>query len=67
MVVAAASGGGGGLGLVGDDALGGEQEAGDGGGVLQGGAGDLGGIDDARLDEVLVFTGGDVVADLARP
>ena len=36
-------------------ALGGEQQAGNGGGVLQGGAGDLLGVDDTGLDQVFVF------------
>jgi hypothetical protein len=42
--------------------FGGQQEASDGGGVLEGGAGDLGGVDDAGGDEVFVGVGGGVVA-----
>jgi len=40
------------LGEIGDGALGGEQQGRDGGRVLQGGAGDLGRVDDAGLDHV---------------
>ena len=50
------------FGKVGDEALSGEQEAGDGCGVLQGCAGDLGRIDNAGDDEVFELVGGDVVA-----
>src|SRR3954453_23481611 len=59
--------------LVGDDGLGGEEERRDGGGVLQRRAGDLGRVDDAGLDQVLVLARGRVealaraqVADLLR-
>jgi hypothetical protein len=44
------------------DGLGGEEEAGDAGGVLEGAAGDLGGVDDAGGDEVDVLAGGGVEA-----
>ena len=54
--------GGGGGGDVGDHGFRHEQEAGDGGGVFEGAAGDLGRVDDARLEHVDVFAGGDVVA-----
>ena len=50
---------------LGDDALGREEQAGDGSRVLQRAAGHLGRVDDAGLDEVLVFAGGDVVAFVA--
>ena len=53
------------LGQLGDQRFGGEQQAGDGRGVLQRGAGDLRRIDDAGLHEVFVFAGGDVVAFVA--
>src|SRR5579864_4248485 len=43
------------LGLVGDDRLGGEEERGDRGRVLEGRAGDLGRVDDAGLEQVLVL------------
>src|SRR3954466_11004396 len=59
--------------LVGDDGLGGEEERRDGGGVLQRGAGHLGGVDDPVGDEVHVVAGCGVeapagvgVADLLR-
>ena len=39
------------------DALGGQQHAGDGGSVLQGNTGNLGGIDDTALEQVLVVLG----------
>src|SRR3954452_19885960 len=59
--------------LVGDDGLGGEEERREGGGVLQRGAGHLGGVDDPAGDEVHVLAGGGVeapagvgVADLLR-
>src|SRR5690606_25773390 len=42
-----------------------QQQAGDGGGVLQGSAGHLGGIQDALLDQVAVLAGGGVVAERA--
>ena len=45
--------------------LGGEEQAGDGGRVLQRAAGDLRRVDDAGFDEVVVFAGGDVVAFVA--
>ena len=51
--------------LVGDDGLGGEEERGDGGRVLQRRAGDLGRVDDAGGDHVDVVTGRGVEA-LAR-
>ncbi len=50
---------------VGDQTFGGEEEAGDGGGVLESAAGHLGWIDDACLDEVFILGGGDVVAVVA--
>ena len=53
------------FGLVGDDGLGGEEQRRDRRRVLQRRAGDLGGIDDAGLDQVLVLAGGGVEA-LAR-
>src|SRR3954471_20123744 len=52
------------LGLLADHRLGGYQEAGDGGRILQGGADDLGRIDDPGLDEIAVFTGLRVKADV---
>ena len=54
--------GGGLLGLVGHNGLGGEEQRGDGGGVLQGRAGDLGRVDDARGEQVDVLAGGGVEA-----
>ena len=45
------------LGLLGDHRLGGDQQAGDRGGVLQRGAHDLGRVDDAGLHQVLVLAG----------
>jgi hypothetical protein len=60
--VATRRGGSGLLGLVGDDGLGGEEEAGDAGGVLQRRAGHLGGVDDAGPDQVDVLTRGGVEA-----
>jgi len=45
-----------------DETFGGEEEAGDGGGVLESAAGDLGWVDDAGGDEVFELAGGDVVA-----
>src|SRR5689334_2609568 len=50
------------LGTLGHHGLGGDQEAGHGGGILQRGANDLGRIDDALADEVAVDTGLGVVA-----
>src|SRR5205823_4589304 len=50
------------LGLVDDDDLGREEEAGDRRRVLEGGPGDLGRVDDARLEQVLVDAGGRVQA-----
>ena len=50
------------LGDVGDHGFGGEHEAGDRGCVLESGAGDLGGVDNTRLDEVLVLPGRGVEA-----
>src|SRR5690606_38470564 len=47
------------------DALGGEEKAGDRRGVLERRAGHLGGVDDARLDQVLVGVGTGVVAEVA--
>src|ERR1700754_4160180 len=59
--------------LVGDDRLGGQEQRGDRGRVLQGRAGDLGRVDDAGLEQVLVLARGRVealartqVADLLR-
>src|SRR3569833_2569909 len=46
----------------GDQALSGEEQAGDGGGVLERAARDLFRIDDAGFNEVGVFTGGHIVA-----
>ena len=51
------------LGLVGDDALGGDDVLGDRGGVLERRAGDHGRVDDAGLDQVHVLAGVDVEAD----
>src|SRR5258708_15927932 len=62
VVAVAAERGGSLLGCVGDQRLGGEQDAGDAGGVLQRDASDLGRVDDARLEPVLVFPGGGVLA-----
>ena len=63
---AAHAGVGGGCGFgfldVAEDALGGEEHAGDRGGVLQGHTGHLGGVDDAALEQVLVLLGAGVVA-----
>src|SRR5580658_10563525 len=53
------------LGELRDHALGREQQTGDRGRVLEGRARDLGRVDDARLDEVLVLVGRDVVAEVA--
>src|SRR5204863_7027730 len=47
---------------LGDDGFGGEEEAGDGRGVLERAAGDLGRVDDAGLDEVFIDAGRDVAA-----
>src|SRR5687768_6823745 len=47
---------------VGHDAFGREQERGDGRGVLEGEARDLGRVDDPRLDHVLVLVGRGIVA-----
>src|SRR5258708_11771262 len=47
------------LGLLDDDAVGGKQQDGDFGGVLESGALDLGRRDDAGLDDVDVFAGQD--------
>lgn len=47
-----------------DGGVGGEEESGDGGGVLEGGAFDLGGDDDAHGDEVAVLVGDGVVAEV---
>ena len=54
------------LGEVCNEAFGGEHESGDGGGVLQGRAGDLGGVDHAGGKEILVGIGDDVVAHGGR-
>src|SRR5213592_1556684 len=45
-------------------ALGGEEQSRDGRGVLQRGAGDLGGVDDAGRDQILVLVGLGVVAEV---
>src|SRR5438876_6229541 len=45
-------------------ALGGEEQSRDGGGVLQRRAGDLGRVDDAGRDQILVFVGLGVVAEV---
>ena len=50
------------LGQVGDEAFGGQHEAGDGGGVLQSGTGHLGGVHHTGNEEVLVLIGHNVVA-----
>src|SRR5690606_1471020 len=47
---------------LGDEGLGGPDEPGDRGGVLQRGAGVLGRVDEARLGQVLVLEGGGVEA-----
>ena len=47
---------------VAEHALGGEEHAGDAGGVLQSHTGHLGGVDNTALEEVLVFLGAGVVA-----
>ena len=57
-------GGAWGLGDVGDERLRGEDHGGDGGGVLEGAAGDLYGVDDAALDHVAVDVVHGVVAEL---
>ena len=49
---------------VGDQSFGGEHQAGDGSGVLQREAGDLGRVDDARLDQVAVLAGVGVEAEV---
>ena len=49
----------------GDQALGGQQQTGNRGRILQGGAGDLFRIDDASLHEVLVFASSDIIAFVA--
>ena len=51
--------------LVGDDAFGGQEHAGDGCGVLEGYAGNLGGVDYACGHQVLVSVGAGVVAEVA--
>src|SRR6266540_2947305 len=73
----AAAGGGGRrlllLGLVGDDRLGGEEQPGDRGRVLERGPGHLGRVDDPRLEQVDVLAGGrvtdqvDLVQRVLRP
>ena len=50
------------FGLVHDDGLGGEEQGGDRGGVLQRRPGHLDGVDDAGLEQVLVLAGGGVEA-----
>ena len=59
------------LGLLGDEAVGGQQQTGDADGVLQGDARDLGRVDDAGFDQVLILVRVGVVAEaalaLARP
>jgi hypothetical protein len=50
--------------LLADHALGGEQHAGDGSGVLQGHAGHLGGVDHACGKQVLVLLGAGVEAEV---
>src|SRR6266498_3528453 len=50
------------LGLVGDDRLGGEEQPGDRGRVLERGPGHLGRVDDPRLEQVDVLAGGRVEA-----
>ena len=44
-------------------ALGGQQHAGDGGGVLQGNTGNLGGVDNTALEQVLVALGAGMEAE----
>src|SRR5690606_32297006 len=52
-----------GLGRLGDERVGGEEEARDARGVLERGADDLGGVDHARGDQILVGLGGGVEAE----
>ena len=53
--------------LLGDEGVAGEQEGGDGSGVFEGGAVDLGGGDDAAFEEVGVFEFEGVEAEVALP
>ncbi len=62
----------GGIGGIADDSVigflrnhrfGGQQHAGDRGGILQCRADDFGGIDDARLEQVFIFFGGGIEAE----
>src|SRR4030088_527445 len=64
--IATRSGRGGLLRLVGDNGLGGQEQRRDGGGVLQRGAGDLGGVRHAGGEQVLVDTRGGVQAVTQR-
>src|SRR5262249_30014009 len=52
------------LGRFGDEGLGGEEETGDGGAVLQGGTGDLGRVDDPGGEHVAALSGLGVVAEM---
>ncbi len=54
------------LGALGDERFGGEDQAGDGGRVLQGGTGDLGRVHDALGDQVAELAGRGVVALAGR-
>ena len=60
-------GGGCGFGFldVAEDALGGQQHTGDAGGVLEGHTGNLGGVDDTALEQLLVLLGTGIVAVVA--
>src|SRR6476469_878990 len=50
--------------LIGDEGFGGQDHRRDRSGILHGGAGDLGRVDDARRDHVHVLLGDHVVADV---
>ena len=52
------------FGDVGDQALGGQDHGGDGGGIFEGAADDLERVDHAGLEHVTVFAGDDVVAEV---
>jgi len=47
-----------------DDHVGGQERPGNGGGVFEGAAHDLGGVDDSGFEEVLVLVGGGIVTDV---
>ena len=53
------------LGFLGDHGLGGQQQRGDGGGVLQGKAGHLGGVDDTGYHQVFIDAGFSIEAHTA--